>query len=376
MPISSPLEMSFPRESTKKIQIVICATQGLASAKRDAYALTTVMQRLGFRTFILIDSNSDIAWLKQKFGKNDKIRYMDSMTQVGQIFNFIKKRKEPYDIFVSISGHGFLGAGSSYFIFAGQTIDKNVMRPWYVGLENTKHHVFTLIDTCHSGNMVGFQKINPREFRGLGESQLWTPMALAGCSATQSLMQDISTEFGYGGGLTSAFLDAIGEGPFDLNAVASQCCARLLHLGCHSVLSSAEGRVKPAHVSDDYITYNAEYQRFHEHYSKKLKGIKYILTAGLSFFFITLAVKFGYVILPLVFLLGYIINFSNILLSEKFIQFLMFFNFRPFTYIATELCEINLFFNGTQNVSQSLVQQRQLEQGQKSVLEQTYFSDS
>jgi hypothetical protein len=141
------------------------------------------------------------------------------------------------DIVISISAHGFNSGKNNYFYFNGSKIDKTVMKGWYRGFKGTKNRVITLIDTCHSENMVGFSK------KGLSQKQTdgtFKPIVFSGCGLNQSLMEDISDEYGYGGGLTSAFLDATkGMDRFNLDNIAIKCETRVKKLGSHMKFNTA-----------------------------------------------------------------------------------------------------------------------------------------
>jgi hypothetical protein len=230
--------MKFPRDNVKGILIAICGTQGLPSSKRDGYALSDCFAKLGFQTYVFIDNRNDGDWIKDR--KRD-VNVLSNLSLLPALLN--KFKGETYDIVITVSAHGY-SRGGSHFLFDGRRISKSVMRPWYKGFEKSKCRVLTLLDTCHSENMTGFPKSGMSDNRGRSLQQqqdgTFNPMTFSGCRINQSLMEDVSNEYGYGGGLTSAFLDIIeGKDEFDLREVGKRCEARVRLLGAHMVFTVA-----------------------------------------------------------------------------------------------------------------------------------------
>ena len=122
----------FPRTSiyTKKLCICICGTQGLKSAQRDAYSIVTTMTILGFECHVFIDDHSDIDRINQRMSNKILPTYHSSLNDVDVLLNKVKSSDVPYDIFMSISAHGYSrGQNSNYFMFNSKCIDRKIMRP-------------------------------------------------------------------------------------------------------------------------------------------------------------------------------------------------------------------------------------------------------
>ena len=222
--------MLFPRKDTYRTIFCICSTHNLVSAKRDGYAMAHRFLQLGFTPIIIIDSKSEGQWIDDKFEGRVQIVY--TLDIISKFTSLLKDEPIPNDVIINISGHGYNSNEHNFFLFNGIRIDRKIMREWYRGLEESNHQIVTFIDTCHSQNMVGFQKKE-----GIQESQL---IAIAGCSKSESLMENISDEYGYGGGLTCSILDAIkGKKFFDLRKLTNKCKGDLSKLGATIVITSA-----------------------------------------------------------------------------------------------------------------------------------------
>jgi hypothetical protein len=232
----------FPRQNSKKYSIVICGTSGLKSAIRDGHSLSTVMSERGFETILAIDSES-----------SNSIRTIEGVTKE---IERIKKIGGDIDLFISISAHGYTsGRGSNYFYFGGKKVGRQIMRPWFNGLKYPNAQVLVLIDTCHSENMVGFQRREPipsTATNGSGSSGGGGihGLALAGCRQHQSLSEDTSDRFGYGGGLTSAFLDALGDSKEVTFEMLKQCQLRLKSFGVVAVITQIDDDC--AQIKEDF----------------------------------------------------------------------------------------------------------------------------
>ena len=210
----------FPRKNSRKLLFAIAATSGLPSSLRDAHAWIDKYTKAEFETYLVIDGNAEKVTSKVK-------TTVITLDDIPVILNKIGK-EIPHDIIISISGHGY---SPGYFIFSGRRIDKKTIRKWFRGIENSVHKIFLFIDTCHSANIPGFQS-----------DEIGNVTAVAGCRNSQSLMQDISSDYGYGGGLTSAFMDNVSEdGSFDIVELNKKLCARIIKLGAHVTISSAVG---------------------------------------------------------------------------------------------------------------------------------------
>lgn len=239
--------MKFPRDNVKGVLIAICGTRGLASSKRDGYAFSDRFMKLGFKPYVFIDNHKDGEWIKNRL--SGKVTILNNLALLPRLLG--KFKGGTYDIVITVSAHGYSSRGSHFF-FNGRRIGRRVMRPWYRGFEKSNCRVLSLIDTCHSQNMTGFQKKGMIDSKGNSlqrqKDGTFNPMTFSGCRINQSLMEDISNEYGYGGGLTSAFLDAIeGEEKFNLEDVGRKCQARVRSLGAHMVFTVA------GHSSDKLI---------------------------------------------------------------------------------------------------------------------------
>jgi hypothetical protein len=112
-------------------------------------------------------------------------------------------------------------------------------------LRSSYIRVLALIDTCHSGTLLNLpvyttnflDRVSIVGRPELKETCASPIVSISACSDAQTSEDDVSSEFGFGGGLISAFLDAwkMGITIADLFAIISK---RLTLLGQTSILSS------------------------------------------------------------------------------------------------------------------------------------------
>ena len=89
--------------------------------------------------------------------------------------------------------------------------------------------MLALIDTCHSETMLDLHHI---KHPGL--------VAISACADTQSSMQDISQDFGYGGGLVCAFADYLKDkDSINIKDLYTNVYKRLLNFGQHACLTTS-----------------------------------------------------------------------------------------------------------------------------------------
>lgn len=359
----------FPCEISKdRFHISICGTQGLKSTRRDAYAMSISMKRLGFKSLIAIDNFDDIEWLKSRL---PEVKTTISLDHVTQTLDLIRKSSVPTDVLISISAHGYTsGHQSNYFIFDGRKVDRKIMRPWFEGFDSRLHHIVVIIDTCHSGNMTGFQ----RHGLCLADGQIASPITLSGCRQTQCLMEDISDEFGYGGGLTAAFVDAIKSGiPFNVGAVADQCKSRIAKLGATIVVTTASTTRLAAEglEIESLFEINPLIQRLNArctHRREMMINLSLIGSLMLAFKFLPLQLFFLMLIGVYDFephkstLVRNLIFSGLLMLMPPFMALFHVANVRFLTYIATELHELYAFYMESHRhvCDNSLVRQQQI----------------
>lgn len=219
---------------------------GLKSAKRDVYAYASFFSKHGFHPYICIDDPKDLQWVVERLKHEGIESYsvVDGFASIAHHLHDIAQATHPCDVIMTVSAHGFGGTQTNFFMHHGVRIDGAILRQLYKPFEATNnciHRVVTFIDTCHSGNMTNFQHAVPvteavSDIKG-------SIVAIAGCTPTQSLMEDISDQYGYGGGLTAAILDGLKDikgDAFDLNVLAEYVYGRVLKLGAHVSVSQVQ----------------------------------------------------------------------------------------------------------------------------------------
>lgn len=246
----------FPRPNTHKYIFIIVGSSNLPSGKRDAYAYIVKFSRLGFHPYVCIDSDKEYLWIVKRLidnGYQIAVNRLNDLDTLQRRLNDVSESKNNCDIVITISAHGFSssarkssGGCCNFFNFNNIKVDEKTLRNFYKPFEKNprKDYILTFIDTCHSGNMVGFNRFVPISDSNEGkEIELKSNssavgitsniISIAGCSQNQSLSQDISQEFGYSGSLTCAIMDMIKDEPFSVNELASYAYGRIINLGSH-----------------------------------------------------------------------------------------------------------------------------------------------
>lgn len=229
--------MSFPT-THNKYAFLIAGTHHLQSALRDIQTLITILTK----TFdfplknIFVFSDAPIKL-------PEDITVYNDLNDIDKLFikHNLSEGKEPADIFLAISAHGYqeynrdstqVDKLDEYFFFNGSKIIDDLMSE-----KLSKLHygvkMLALIDTCHSETMLDLHQI---KHPGL--------ISISACGDTQSSMQDISDDYGYGGGLVCAFADYLKENSSNKEIVIkdlySYVYKRLLNLRQHSFLTMSK----------------------------------------------------------------------------------------------------------------------------------------
>lgn len=231
--------MSFP-SSKNKYAFLIAGTQNLECSVRDISSLLAILcGRLGFlpeNVYIFSDGGIPLK-LHPHINVERDIHKLDTIfTKMNLAVG--SESKEEADIFLAISAHGYQGYNQSstqvdkldeYFFFGGTKIVDDMMSAKLAKLHH-KIKLLALIDTCHSETMLDLHHI---KHPGL--------VSISACGDTQSSMQDISQDFGYGGGLVCAFADYLHENKikdsFNIEDLYKSVYKRLLLFRQHSFLT-------------------------------------------------------------------------------------------------------------------------------------------
>lgn len=134
-----------------------------------------------------------------------------------------------HDVLFSLSAHGYSGAAASaasrreeadgqdeYVLVGGVRVFDHEMRDALYGPMDAGCTSLCLIDTCRSGTMLDlpFFSINAMDFTHVPVEHLALPAAsfcISACSDAESNGEDVSDFGGWGGRLTSQFLDYVAS---------------------------------------------------------------------------------------------------------------------------------------------------------------------
>lgn len=231
----------FPREESERHAYIIVSTAGdLSSAARDAVAHGVAFARRGFVLHYFLDvgkpdhgqtSEKDviIARLKEHNIQSFTISEENALDLDLGLFVSVS---HPVDILVAISSHGWISDTShEYITFKSRRYTDIEIRNWFTPLQNNPLvQVLVLVDTCHSGNMCKFPH------RGSSLPPSAHICSISACTDAETDSDDISDEFGLGGGLTTSVMDFLNEDlseTFQINNLYNRCRQRLRCAGRH-----------------------------------------------------------------------------------------------------------------------------------------------
>ncbi|CAH6418864.1 Hypothetical protein POVN_LOCUS588 [uncultured virus] len=207
----------------REAHLIASSADGLPSAARDVVAYSTLFGRRGFTLYCYLDVTPVEANRIATLLRNFNVHIETDLILLPQRLALLAYRKVPTDVVVTISSHGYW-SGQNYIRFKGKQLPSITFTAWLTPLaSNLDVHALVLIDTCHSGMMCNLPLASTNQG---GEGRLH---AIAACSNVESDRDDLSTEFGFGGGLTSSVADYLGTNTaaFDIKALYTACLTRL-----------------------------------------------------------------------------------------------------------------------------------------------------
>lgn len=201
-------------DSKERVAYIIASSSGnLPSAARDVTTYYDIFTRMGFSVEMILDVSPKELQTIRTHISTDTIH-----TDLNDFPELISHHDVDTDVIVTISGHGY----DNYIKFNGISYNNQEISTW---IKSSKAHVFVMIDTCHSGNLCPIPSKNRERIH-----------VLTACSSSEMDNDDISTEFGFGGGLTASFADYIScKNEIDLEQLYEYCRQRLALANQHPV---------------------------------------------------------------------------------------------------------------------------------------------
>ncbi len=131
------------------------------------------------------------------------------MVSVSNLINLL----DDCDLVITISSHGYASGNNNYIVYNGQKIIDYELNKMIVPNIKDNVNCLVLIDTCQSGSMIklSYQTLDLIKHSIQNNNNIIYKSNIVSISATlnnQYDMDDISY-FGFGGGLTSAYIDYI-----------------------------------------------------------------------------------------------------------------------------------------------------------------------
>jgi hypothetical protein len=208
--------MEIPRQNSERHAYIIISTDGnLPSAARDAISHGIAWSRRGFKLHYYLDTSAiQQATIGSKLTEAKITASISAdIKELASELKTHSEAKSPIDIIVAISSHGYVtnpqsSAKDEFIKFKGRQIVNDTLLGWFTPLKGKAHiRCVVFIDTCHSGTMCNFPGTVADNAKLPKDV---TVCSISACSVQQFDMDDISVQFGFGGGLTSALMDALG----------------------------------------------------------------------------------------------------------------------------------------------------------------------
>lgn len=258
----------FPDPSAELHVLLIGLSCGesLPSAVRDAEHLAVVALHRwkASRVVIVVENDTDAAHVRAHLTPDELARADVRVIQNKGAFLSLcesfaagaEKKAQRIDLLVALSSHGYrctapksskqdgkTGPDDDCIYLCGAPILDNdlhgsLVRP----LRSSDVRMLTLLDTCHSGTLLSLPACttNFLDLTWVGRedtSQKALVASISACSDGQSSQDDVSSEFGFGGGLISAFLD-LWQPKQTVGQLFSALAHRLQSMGQTPTLSS------------------------------------------------------------------------------------------------------------------------------------------
>lgn len=193
--------------------IIVVNSENLYSSICDAVNLIHLFEDMFICNNIFVISNNNLCstTIKNKVKNleliDPKIEYMTSQTLLDDLESLIKLLKNNF--FLTLSSHGYANQDKNYIYWNGKKITDQNFHDILTNNMNNQLHCLSLIDTCQSGTMLNlnYQTKDTLIYKPENLSNSDLNIICIGAVDDNEYDQDDISNFGYGGGLTSAFID-------------------------------------------------------------------------------------------------------------------------------------------------------------------------
>jgi len=177
--------------------------------------------------------------MKDYIGKlNGKVHVNNTDNLLNELSKVIKSVNNNF--ILSLSSHGYANGDKNYINWNGATIIDQQLHDTLSIVMNGNLQCLALIDTCQSGTMLNlnYQTKDLVEYKPENLSNSILNIICIGAVDDNEYDQDDISDYGYGGGLSSSFIDFISE---EIGRTISQFFIyyknRILTVGHHPILS-------------------------------------------------------------------------------------------------------------------------------------------
>lgn len=176
---------------------------------------------------IYVISNDEITTSSIQKKVNDKlfnfitcdIKYIISHNLIDGIVHTIKVIENNF--IMCLSSHGYANGDNNYIIWNGCKVTDQQFHDVITNNISNSVHCFSLIDTCQSGTMLNlnYQTKDLISYKPENLSDSILNIVCIGAVDDNEYDQDDISDFGYGGGLTSSFIDFMHNNICDVKTI-------------------------------------------------------------------------------------------------------------------------------------------------------------
>lgn len=156
----------------------------------------------------------------------------------------IKQLKGPNSLTLCVSSHGHASGSNNYIIFNGQKITDNDLNKAISSEMSQETNCLVIVDACQSGTEINLNYYTTdlkKYARENPSNSTKSIVSISAVSDNEYVMDDISA-YGFGGGLTSGFIDYYVEKKYlasnlTIGGFYKYYCTRIKPTGNHSILS-------------------------------------------------------------------------------------------------------------------------------------------
>lgn len=223
--------------------VIVVNSTNLYSSVCDAVNLIHLIKNIFQHSYIYVLSNDQNTTTtitrKVNILEVDRVIYITSENLIDDLQNVVMSIK--HNFIFSLSSHGYANRDKNYINWNRKKITDQQLHDIISNNIISTLHCLCLIDTCQSGTMMNlnYQTKDLVSYKSENPSNSKLNIVCIGAVDDNEYDQDDISDFGYGGGLTSAFIDFMNNSNNDktIKIFFIYYINRIAPLNHHPVLS-------------------------------------------------------------------------------------------------------------------------------------------